>query len=151
MTRHTNRLPGWHRLTLYTSGAVLLASGLLWLALHYSVGGGAGGLPHPLEAWAMRLHGLAAFAGLFVLGVIAGSHIPHGWRMSGRQRWAPQRGTGLMLALLGGALVLTGYLLYYFAPETVRPALGWLHTGVGLAMGAALAVHQRSKSRHFAG
>ena len=61
-------------------GVMVLASGLLWLALHYMAGAGAGELPHPLEAWLMRAHGLAAFAGLFMLGVIGGSHIPHGWR-----------------------------------------------------------------------
>ena len=149
MTRATtHRIPRWQRLSLYTSGGLLLASGLLWLALHYMAGAGAGELPHPLEAWLMRAHGLAAFAGLFMLGVIGGSHIPHGWRMSARHRWAQQRGSGLLLSTLAGALALTGYLLYYFAPEQLRPALGWLHTGVGVAMGAMLAVHQRRKSRH---
>src|SRR5437867_3506565 len=94
MTRSPHRIPRWQRLALYTSGATLLASGLSWLALHYAVGAGAGELPHPLEAWLMRLHGLAAFASLFMLGVIAGSHVPHGWRMSARHRWARQRSSG---------------------------------------------------------
>jgi len=145
MTRSTHRLPRWQRRALYATGAGLLATGLLWLWLHYAVG--AGELPHPLEAWAMRLHGLAGFAALFMLGVIAGSHVPQGWRMSGRHRWAQQRDSGLWLGILGGALVLTGYLLYYFAPEAWRPALGWLHTLIGVAMAVTLAQHQRRKSR----
>ena len=146
MTRHSNRLPRWQRFSLYTTGGVLLATGLVWLALHYTLGAGSGELPHPLEAWMIRLHGLAAFGALFMLGVIAGSHLPHGWRMSARHRWAHQRGSGLALCLLGAALVLSGYLLYYFAPESLRPALGWLHSGVGVAMGAMFLLHPRNKS-----
>ena len=146
MTRHSNRLPRWQRFSLYITGLVLLATGVLWLALHYTLGAGAGGLPHPLEASAMKLHGLAAFAGLFMLGVIAGSHLPHGWRMSARHRWAHQRGSGLTLCILAAALAPSGYLLYYFAPETLRPALGWLHSGVGIVMGAMFLLHRRDRS-----
>ncbi|RQP26199.1 DUF4405 domain-containing protein [Albitalea terrae] len=127
---------------------MLLATGVAWLWLHYTVGAGAGELPHPLEAWSMKLHGLAAFFGLFLLGALAGAHIPQGWRMSGRHRWAQQRGTGIALAAAGGTLALTGYLLYYFAPESVRPALGWIHAAVGIAMTAAILVHRRTRSRH---
>ncbi|HJV97434.1 MAG TPA: DUF4405 domain-containing protein [Albitalea sp.] len=147
MTRHAHRLDRWQRLALYACGALLLASGVLWLALHYTVGAGAGELPHPLEAWAIRLHGLAAFGALFMLGVLAASHIPQGWRMSGRPRWAQQRGTGAGLCTLGAALVLTGYLLYYFAPEALRPALGWVHSIAGLAMAALAVIHRRPKAR----
>jgi succinate dehydrogenase/fumarate reductase cytochrome b subunit len=100
-------------------------------------------LPHPAEAWAMRLHGLAGFAALFLLGALAAAHIPQGWRVSGRLRWAGQRQSGLALCFLGAALVLSGYLLYYFAPEAVRPTLGWAHAGAGLAMAGVWVAHRR--------
>ena len=132
----------WQRLGLYGSGALLLFSGGLWLALHYGVGAGAGELPHPLEAWCLRLHGLAAFAGLFMLGALAAAHVPHGWRLSGRPRWAHQRGSGLMLCTLSGIMALSGYLLFYFAAETIRPALGWAHAFIGVAAGALLLGHR---------
>jgi hypothetical protein len=120
----------------------------------------------------MRLHGAAAFAGLFTLGVLAGTHIPRGWRISAPhagskerrhaatprddhaatpsppRRWVSQRGTGLALCAMAGVLVLTGYLLYYFAPEAWRPALGWTHAGVGVAMLALVLFHRRARSRH---
>ena len=147
MTRHAHRLPRWQRRSLYAVGALLLLTGIAWLAIHYSVGGGAGELPHPLEAWTMRLHGLAAFGALFMLGVLAASHVPQGWRMSGRHRWASQRGTGFSLCLLGGVLAASGYLLYYFAPEALRPALGWAHSLTGIAMGAVVVVHRRRKGQ----
>ena len=41
------------------------------------------------------------------------------------------------------------YLLYYFAPETLRPALGWVHSAVGIAMGVFLLAHRRQKSRQL--
>ena len=143
--RHVHRLPRWQRDVLYGSGAVLLASGLVWLALHY--GRAADALPSALEAWAMRLHGLAGFAALFVLGALAAAHIPNGWRLSHRMRWAKQRGSGIGLSALAAALALTGYLLYYFAPEGVRPALGWLHSALGVAAAFLVVSHRRRTTR----
>jgi hypothetical protein len=145
MPRSVNRITGWQKAILYGSSAAVLASGVAWLAFHY--GRGADALPSPIEPWAMRLHGLAAFAILFVLGALATSHIPHGWRVSPRHGRARQRSSGLGLSLLAGACVLTGYLLYYFAPDTVRPALGWLHSGLGAAAVLLAFFHRRRLQR----
>ena len=140
--RHSvHRLARWQRVALYVSGALLVLTGVVWLAVHYGIG--AGQLPHPLEAWSLRLHGLAAMAGLFVLGLLAAAHIPQGWRLSHRRRRAAQRRSGVLLCVGGVLLAASGYLLYYFAPETVRPALGWAHAIVGLATGALVASHRR--------
>lgn len=144
---HAHRLAGWQRLALYTNGGALLISGAVWLALHYSVGAGAGELPHPLEAWSLRLHGLAAFGGLFVLGALAAAHVPQGWRLSHRRRWSGQRQSGVTLCVLAALLALTGYLLFYFAPEAWRPALGWLHAAVGVSMAMLLLAHRRRVRR----
>ncbi len=141
--RHAHRLVRWQRIALYASGGFLLASGTVWLALHYSLGAGAGGLPHPLEAWVLRAHGLAAFAGLFTLGVLAAGHIPQGWRLSHRRHWEGQRSTGVMLCVIAAVLALSGYALFYFASEAVRPALGWAHAAVGVTMAVLIASHRR--------
>jgi hypothetical protein len=125
------------------TGALLVLTGVVWLGVHYTVGAGAGELPHPFEAWSMRLHGLGAFGGLFVLGTLAAAHVPQGWRLSHRRRWAGQRNSGVALCVLGGLLVLSGYLLYYFASEALRPALGWAHTFLGLGMSLLIGVHRR--------
>ena len=145
MPRHAHRLIPWQRHTLYASSALLLVTGVIWLAVHYSLGSGSGpdALPHPLEAWAMRLHGLAAYGGLFALGVIAAAHVPQGWRLSARQRWSHQRSSGVMLCSLSAAMALTGYLLYYFASESIRPALGWAHTSIGFVSALLLLRHRR--------
>jgi peptidoglycan/LPS O-acetylase OafA/YrhL len=139
--RHAHRLVRWQRLSLYITGVLLLVTGGVWLLLHH--GPGAGELPHPLEAWCLRVHGLAAFAGLFVLGALAAAHIPQGWRLSQRRRWAGQRRSGALLCAIGALLVVSGYLLYYFAPEALRPALGWAHAAAGVAMGGLLLSHRR--------
>lgn len=142
MVRTIHRLVPWQRRVLYGAGALLLVSGIGWLALHYARSSDA--LPPPIEAWMMRLHGFAAFGALFALGALAASHIPQGWRLSQRMRWAGQRGSGMALCALGASAVLTGYLLYYFAPETIRPALGWLHSGLGTAMAVLVMTHRRN-------
>ena len=143
-----HRLTPWHRRGVLLVGAVLLLTGLAWLALHYRGGlaAAADDLPHPLEAWALRLHGLAAYGGLFMFGVLAAAHVPAGWRLSRRPRWARQRASGLMLSGLAALLATSGYALYYFAPEWFRPTLGWTHAAAGLAMAAALAWHQPRRS-----
>lgn len=147
MTRSAHRLPRWLRRCLDACAIATLGTGLAWLAVHYTIGAGRGELPHPAEAWLMRAHGLAAFAALFVLGALSAVHVPPGWRLSGRHRWAGQRGTGITLCVCAVAIALTGYLLYYFAVETTRPAIGWVHAILGLAMAGAALLHVARTSR----
>jgi len=129
------------RLLVHVSGWLLLASGLLWLGVHYLIGAGAGELPHPMEVWAMRAHALAAWVGAFALGEIAAGHIPRGWHTTMRRRTHGQRRLGLALCVLAAGLVLSGYALMYLVPEPSRPAWGWAHSAVGVAMAAVLIVH----------
>ena len=82
-----------------------------------------------------------------MLGILAAAHAPHGWRATARDRQRTQRRTGLGLCVLAGALVVSGYLLYYFAPETVRPTLGWVHSIIGVAMLALGLSHARRSRR----
>jgi hypothetical protein len=46
------------------------------------------------------------------------------------------------LCSLSGIMAATGYLLFYFAPETVRPALGWAHASAGLLLAGLLLSHR---------
>jgi hypothetical protein len=143
VTRTATRLRPWQHRLLLGSAWALLATGGFWLALHY--GRGADTLPHPLEATLMRLHGAASFAALFVLGGLAFAHVPAGWHAAHRPLRAPQRGTGLGLCSLAIGLVVTAWMLYYAAPEAIRPALGWTHATLGMAMGGVLAGHRRRR------
>ena len=140
-----NRLRAWQSRLFYASGTMLLATGAAWLVVHYTRAADA--LPSPAEPWLMRAHGLGAFAILFMLGALAAAHVPRGWRLAERLGWQQQRRTGLVLCALAAALALTGYLLYYFAPETLRPGLGWLHGALGAAMTIVVAMHRRGGDR----
>ena len=146
MTRALHRLPAWQNGLFVVVGVLAFASGLAWLAVHYGVGAGSGVLPHASESWLMRVHGLAGFGALFLFGVLAAAHVPHGWRLAGRHRWAGQRGTGVMLCALAALLALSGYLLYYFVPETLRPAFGWMHAAIGVAMAGVVLRHRRRRT-----
>ena len=154
MHRPGHRPAPWQRHLLAATALLLTASGLAWLALHYSAGASADALPHPAEAGLMKLHGAAAFAALFGGGLMAGHHIPTTWRLAQRPRHAGQRRSGLGLCGLFGLASASGYALYYFAPETVRPALGWAHAVAGLALAGAGAWHgvrARSTAQHGTG
>jgi hypothetical protein len=147
-----NSLSTGQRLALLLSTTALVLTGVVWLALHYSVGAGAGNLPHPFEAWAMRVHGAAAFVGLFVAGLLAAQHIPRGWHMSRphlrlHRRLRLQRVSGAAMSVLGTLLIATGYVLYYFTPEAWRPAMGWAHTALGGVLVALLPWHAWSHRR----
>lgn len=132
-----NPLLSWQRTVVLVAAAALLVTGVAWLPFHYLWGAGTGELPHPLEAWLMRAHGLTAPLGLFAAGVVASSHVSRGWRLRQRRR------TGLGLALLGGMVIVSGYALAYLVPESWHAAVGWGHTGLGVvAFGLGL-VHRR--------
>ncbi len=145
--RHSRyRLVRWQRTGIDAAGALLLITGLAWLALHYSVGAGTGELPHVAEAWLLRGHGLLGFVALFLFGALAAAHVPQGWRLTQRHRWVRQRNSGMALCALAVLLSATGYLLYYFAPQDLRAALGWTHTSVGVAMAFLVGLHRRRRS-----
>lgn len=134
-----NTLQPWQRRTVVGAAWSLLLSGALWLAIHHLWGAGAGGLPHPLEAWLMRWHGLSAPAGLFALGIVAAGHVQGGWRLG------LQRASGLALCALGAALVATGYALAYLVPEGWRPGVGWGHAAIGALAFVVGAAHARRR------
>jgi predicted permease len=123
------RLSHGHRGWVYWSGALLLVSGTLWLLFHYflRVHGQFGEAPHPLESWWLRLHGAAAMLGLVVLGSLLPVHVRRGWH----QRRNLLAGT--ILGAVGLLLIASGYALYYFGGEELRPWISAFHWMVGLS------------------
>jgi len=93
----------------------------------------------------MRLHGAASFVALFTLGALAAAHVPQGWHTTQRQREPTQRRLGIALCTLGAALAASGYALYYFAPEWLRPGLGIAHASLGGAAALVAAWHARRR------
>lgn len=74
-------------------------------------------------AWSMKLHGAAAMAGLYLLGMLWGPHIRNAWV---RRR---NRAAGAVFGSLTAVLVVTGYALYYVNGELPRQGrrscIGW--------------------------
>lgn len=133
-----NPLRRWQRRVVDASGLLLLITGVAWWALHWGWGAGAGELPHPAEAWLMRLHGAGVLLGLYAVGLVSAQHAAAGWRMR------RQRVSGSLLLTTAAALALSGYALYYWVPEDWRPPVGHAHTAVGLLIAAALVWHRRA-------
>jgi hypothetical protein len=137
------RLSRRHQAWIYGAGGVLFASGVLWLALHYvwapSDEFGAG--RSPLEAWCLRIHGLATMLVLAAVGALVPIHIGRAWGMR-RNR----RSGGTMVGLFV-TLALSGYMLYYAGDETLRPYISAIHWAVGLVGFPVLVWHVVSGRR----
>ena len=74
------RLTQRRRWMVYGVGGGLWLTGILWLIFHYFLARetALGPSPNPLEHWWLSLHGLFAFATLWVLGLLWGAHIVNG-------------------------------------------------------------------------
>jgi hypothetical protein len=105
----TGRMSAALRWTSYLIFALLWLSGCAWLVLHYLLPqqGQFGPLPNPWEPGILRVHGLLAVAGVFLLGWISGGHIVDRWPLY------RARVSGPFLAVLAVFLVASGYALYY--------------------------------------
>jgi hypothetical protein len=133
------RIPGARRLGVYAVGAGIWLTGGLWLLFHHFLRreGPLGLLAtHPLEAWSLRLHGLFAFAAVWIFGLLWGVHVAQGWSIRRR------RSSGGVLVGVAVLLVVTGYLLYYLGDERLRAATSLVHWIVGLGCPLAFAVHR---------
>ena len=131
------------RRTLYLLLATLVASGAAWLVAHYTRPDDA--LPSPVEPWSMKLHGAAAMGAIFIAGALLHRHVLPAWRAR-RNRAA---GAAACLAL--GALLVSGYGLYYFDGEGLRRVTERLHWITGFGLPALLLWHvlkgRRSRRR----
>lgn len=123
--------------------ALLWLSGMAWLVLHlaFEPRNEFGPLPHPWEATLMRLHGVLAVGGVFLLGWLGAGHVLERWRRS-RNRFS-----GWTLLACAVLLVLSGYALYY-SVGALHAGSAWVHEWLGAAVIiVALAHWQRIRGR----
>lgn len=129
-------LSGPLRTAIYAVAALLWLSGALWLVLHYAFpqASAFGPLPNSWEAPLMRVHGLIAVCGVFLIGWMTAAHVT--------ARWSSERNRRSGLALGGTAvlLVFSGYALYY-TTGSPHDASGFLHEAIGLLSPAAALAH----------
>lgn len=133
------RLGTRHKRALYAVFLILWGSGALWLLFHYflRVPGEFGDAAHPLEAWWLRLHGLAGFAALVAVGSVLPVHARRAWELGKNRRSGLAMKAGLLW------LAATGYALYYFASEANEAWLPLIHWIAGLALPLAGLIHVR--------
>ena len=126
-----------HEYWLYAAGGLLWASGLGWVVSHYVLAGHGefGDAPRLSELWWLRVHGAAMLAFLIALGVMVPLHMAPNWRRRANRR------SGVLMLLVVGILVLTGYALYYVGDESSRPWISAVHWIVGLGAAGVLAAH----------
>jgi hypothetical protein len=137
---HPNlRLECWHRRGVYLTLLLLVASGGAWLVARYFLRpvGQFGEAIHPLEPWAMRLHGAGAMAMLFFLGSLMNSHIRRALK-SNRNRIS-----GWLMLLVMATLTVTGFGLYYLAREENRAVWSVVHWVAGLGVAGLTVAHVR--------
>jgi len=146
--RHHNSLPRWHRRTIYVLAGALVVSGLGWLILAYLLApaGEPTPAPHPLAGTMLALHGIAAYAALFVFALAGHVHMRTGWRIP------VLRAGAFWLCATIAFLALTGLGFYYVAAEPAIPFLRWTHVAAGVLLPCWLALHivrgRRAMGRH---
>lgn len=138
-TRHQPnlRLERWHRRAIYLMLILLYCSGAAWLAARFFLrsAGQFGETVHPLEPWAMKLHGAAAMGTLFFIGSLMNGHI--------RRALKSRRNliTGCLAIAVMALLIVSGYGLYYIAGEADRPLWSVVHWLPGLAFALLFIAH----------
>jgi len=132
-----NRLPCWHRRTIYALTVALTVSGIAWIVACYALAppGDPTPAPHWLSGPLLAAHGIAAYAALIAYALVGHAHLRTGWRV-------PRlRSAGLALALTIAALALTGIGFYYVAAEDAVPLIRWTHVAAGGLLPCWLALH----------
>lgn len=131
------RLGSVHQAWLYVTGAVLVASGALWLLFHYFVRipGEFGDRPHAIEPLLLVIHGLSAAMFLIGFGSVLPGHVRRAW--TGRRN----RISGATFFAVLALLIATGYVLYYTGDESARAVISAVHWAIGLGAPALMGWH----------
>jgi hypothetical protein len=123
--------------------AALWLTGIVWIVLHYAFPGQSdfGPTPNTWEPATLRVHGVIAFFGVFLLGFLTARHVTETWR---RPR---NRASGIALVVAYAVLALSGYALYYVTLDSAHLVVAKIHEIVGVAGIFAALIHWLGKSR----
>jgi hypothetical protein len=129
-------LPRPLRMAVYVVGTLLWLSGAVWMLLHYAFPQRSdfGALPNPAEAPLMRIHGLIAVGGVFLIGWLSAVHVSTQWSKERNRR------SGLTLGASALLLILSGYALYY-TTGSPHDTAGIFHELLGILSPAAALLH----------
>ena len=122
------RLDPLFRYGLFAAFAVLFLSGAAWLVADQLKDTPDGETWQAVAANLLMVHGGTTMVTLLLLGALFPLHVRLSWRAR------RNRTTGIIMATVVAILIVTAFGLYYSGSETVRPAMSWIHTVVGLAL-----------------
>lgn len=139
----TAKLARWQIRLLCWSGGLLWMTGTAWLLLHhfFQIEGEFGPEANPAEPWLLRLHGAAMLAALLGAGSLLVVHVWRGWT------YRSQRVLGSVLTAIIGALMVSGYLLYYVTDDSMRGAVSLAHWIIGILILPLFVLHYRQGKR----
>ena len=128
------RLDRIFRYALYAAFAVLFLTGAVWLVAD-RLKDSASEFWQQAAATLLMWHGGGAMITLMMLGALVPVHMRYGWRK--RKNLV----TGITVATVNAALIVTAFGLYYLGSEAVRPWMSDVHTALGLAIPGLLVGH----------
>ena len=119
---------------------ILWLSGVLWWVLDqwFRVPGAFGSMPHPWAASLLLCHGVAAVAGMYMLGWVSARHVQVWWPLRAR------RLSGVTLGVVLFSMSVSGFALMFLSDDgwqlvaaRTHDVLGLLSTLSGLQHGLA--------------
>lgn len=123
------RMLKWHRRASYLILALCSVSGVGWFVLLITTNW----MPPQLKPWWIA-HGTTGLAAMIILGAAIPQHVIVTWRTK-RNRLA-----GASCLLCATFLTVSAGLLFY-APETFRSSVFWLHSTAGFALCLVFPLH----------
>ena len=129
------RLRPSFRFATYAAFAVLFLTGAGWLVADWQKDISGDEIWQQTVAYLLMVHGGAAMVTLLLLGALIPVHLLRAWR-SRRNRVS-----GLIMATLNAALIVTAFGLYYLGSETLRPWMSLTHIAAGFSLSLLFPIH----------
>jgi dolichol kinase len=133
-----SRLAGWHKTVVLGLAALLAASGLAWMAWHYTLVA-APQFDGPAARHGLHLiliaHGVLGYGAAILIGSLLGRHVPVGLKRP-RKPWS-----GIVALSLCGVLVVSALFLYYAPTLELHDAASLVHQLTGAAVTLAVWRH----------
>jgi hypothetical protein len=129
------RLNRYFRYFLYCIFSVLFLSGSGWYIADGLKDSPDGDIWQAVSANLLMMHGGAAMITLIALGTLIPLHVIRGWRADRNLV------TGVTMATLNAALIVTAFGLYYLGSERLRLFVSNIHLAAGLAFPLLLFAH----------
>jgi hypothetical protein len=137
MARITVKIPLNYKKFLFSLLTISWVSGILFFILKtwFLVEGEFGPEKHPLQQPLLMLHGASAFLLMISYGALITGHVPSAWKLN-RSRYI-----GITLVSILSFQIISAYMLYYLANESLRDIIAYMHLFAGISIPFILTTH----------